>query len=343
MNRPDTFPWSWLWQLLAVAAGLWLAVHTWQLWLLVLSALILAAAMLPAVRWAERWRIPRAVTVIAIYAGLVMLLSLLGRFLVPVLVEQGGQFASQLPAILANLKDWLGDLSRLGAEWALPLPKVESLERLGPALIENTLRATAGVVGGMLGLLLILVLAAYLVVDADRIGRGLLALVPADARAPVVALADPVLQRMGGYVRGQIVVSGCVGLILAIGLGLLGVPYALLIGGLAAALNVVPFLGSTLAAVLGILTALNLSLPLAVWTGLLFWGTNVIEGKLLIPQLVGRATGLHPLAVMLVLLVGAKLAGLVGALVAVPLLAGVWEVARSLWVAPMETATVADG
>ena len=68
--------------------------------------------------------------------------------------------------------------------------------------------------------------------------------------------------------------------------------------------------------------------PLAIATTLLFWGTNLLEGKLLVPQLVGRATGLHPLAVMLALLAGAHLAGLIGALVAVPFLAAVWEIVR---------------
>jgi predicted PurR-regulated permease PerM len=273
--------------------------------------------------------------VIAIYLGVALILWLLGRFLVPVLIEQGTRFTQQLPAILGTLKGWLGVLSRIGADWAIPFPNAESLDSIGPALIQNTLRATAGVVGGVLGLLLILFLAAYIVVDAERISRGLLALVPPGPRPSVLALAEAVLQRMGGYVRGQIVASGCVGLILALGLWLLGVPYALLISGLAAILNVVPFLGATLASVLGILVALNLSLPLAMWTALLFWGTNVVEGKLLVPQLVGRATGLHPLAVMLGLLAGVKLGGLVGALVAVPLLAGGWEVLKTLWVEPM--------
>ena len=96
-------------------------------------------------------------------------------------------------------------------------------------------------------------------------------------------------------------------------------------------LNVVPFVGSFVAAVLGILSAFNESGTLAIATAVLFWGTNVLEGKVLVPQLVGRATGLHPLAVMLVLLAGAHLAGLIGALVSVPFLAAVWAIVRVTW------------
>jgi predicted PurR-regulated permease PerM len=117
-------------------------------------------------------------------------------------------------------------------------------------------------------------------------------------------------------------------------MGLLGVRYALLIGALAAVLNVVPFVGSLLAAILGILSALSESIGLAIGTALLFWGTNLLEGKLLAPQFVGRATGLHPLVVLVALLAGAHLAGLIGALVAVPFLAAVWEIVRGLYLQP---------
>jgi predicted PurR-regulated permease PerM len=334
MNRTNPFPWSWLWKILGVGAVLWLLVYTWQLWLLMLSALILAAAMLPVARLGERWRIPRTFIVIVVYLGLALIFSILGRFIVPMLVEQGSEFADKLPAIVANVKGWLSTLTEHG--WAIPLPGPENWKEISPTVIENTLLATAGVVGGMVGFLLILFLAAYIVVDGERISRGLLALVPPEARQNVSLLAGRVLQRMGGYVRGQIVVSGCVGIILVLGLWLLGIPYALLIGSLAAVLNVVPFLGATISSVLAILTALNLSLPLALWTALLFWGVNLIEGKFLVPQLIGRATELHPLAVMLVILLGAKLGGIVGAVVAVPLVAGAWEIVRVLWVEPNE-------
>jgi predicted PurR-regulated permease PerM len=179
-------------------------------------------------------------------------------------------------------------------------------------------------------MLVVLVIAAYIVMDAEDLGESFLALLPPRQRRIAGELAGPVMDRIGGYVRGQILVSGCVGVVLAVGLTILGVRYALLIGALAAVLNVVPFVGSLVAAVLGIISALNESPALAVGTAVLFWASNMLEGKILVPQLVGRATGLHPLAVMVVLLAGAHLAGLIGALVAVPLAAALWEIAKSV-------------
>jgi predicted PurR-regulated permease PerM len=333
---PTRLPWPILFQLVAVAVGVWLLTITWAVWLLAFTALVVAAAILPAARLGERYRVPRGITVVAVYLVLAGVLALMGRLLWPALSEQWQQFVTQLPRLLDNVRVWLGDLDIFLGQWgaSLPSPKSGNVEGVVGALVENTLRVTAGVVGAVIGLLAVLVIAAYIVVDAEALGRGLLELLPPTQRPVAARLGEPVMRRIGSYVRGQIVVSLFVGAILAIGLSLLGVKYALLIGALAAVLNVVPFVGSWIAALLGILSALNQSLTLTVGTALLFWGTNVFEGKVLVPQLVGRATGLHPLAVLLALFIGAHLAGLIGALVAVPFVAAVWEIVRTLYVTP---------
>ena len=125
-----------------------------------------------------------------------------------------------------------------------------------------------------------------------------------------------------------------VGILIAVALSLLGVKYALLIGAVAAVLNIVPFVGATVAAVLAILSALSEGVVLAAIALAVMLGCQTIEAKLLAPYFVGRATGLHALSVLLALLAGFQLGGLIGGLVAVPLLAGAWEVVRTLWVDP---------
>jgi predicted PurR-regulated permease PerM len=335
-------PWITIVRVALAVFGAWVLIQTWQLWMVLLTAVILAAAVLPAARWGDQRRIPRLVIVIGVYAGFALVVAVLGRFLIPALAEQAREFVEQLPAHLENARALTRRLLAWVARWDLPLPAPtaggDGLHRVGQVLVENTLRATAGVLGAVVGFFLVLILAAYLVLDAERIGLSLARLLPPGPRAHAVALAPRVLGVMGGYVRGQLLVSLCVGTVIALGLALLGVPYWLLLGGIAFALNVVPFLGSPAAAVLGIVSAVNISPMLGLWTGLLFWGTNLLEGKVLVPQFVGRATGLHPVAVLLSILAGAQLAGVVGALVAIPVLAGVWEVVRALYVEPMRRA-----
>jgi predicted PurR-regulated permease PerM len=326
-------PWPLVFQVVGVVAAVWLIVQTWQIWILAFTALIIAAAILPTARHAERYRIPRGATVFLVYLGAAGLLTLMGRLLWPALTEQWTQFMGQLPKLIENVQRLMGRFDLLLWRWgaSLPTPKPEDLQGLAGTLLANTLQVTAGVFGFMFGLLAVVVIAAYLVIEAEHIGAQALRFVPPAYRPRVAALTEPVLWRIGGYVRGQILSSLCVGAVLAFGMALLGVPYALLIGALAAVLNVVPFVGSLLAAVLGVLSALGQSLGLAIGTAVLFWGTNALEGKLLAPQFVGRATGLHPLAVLVALLAGAHLGGLVGALVAVPFLAATWEITRTLY------------
>jgi predicted PurR-regulated permease PerM len=330
-------PWPLVFQILGVIAAVWFLVQTWQLWLLVFTGLIVAAAMLPAARFASRYRIPRGLTVLAIYVVAAGVFTLMGRLLWPALTEQGQQFMEQLPRMLDNVKDWFGNVQDWFGRWGITpfgssgeTPKAQDFQGIVGTLLANTFRVTAGAIGAVIGLLVILIVAAYLVIDAEHVGASLATLLPPRERRIAAALAGPVMERIGGYVRGQLVVSACVGAVLALGLTVLGVKYALLIGALAAVLNVVPFVGSLVAAILGILSALNESAALAIGTTILFWAVNLLEGKVLVPQLVGRATGLHPLAVMVVLLAGAQLAGLIGALVSVPLLAAAWEIVKAV-------------
>jgi putative heme transporter len=329
-------PWPLVVQVLGVAAAGWVFVSTWPVWLLLFTALIVAAAILPAAWVGERYRVPRGVTVLVVYLAVAGVMTLMGRLLWPALREQGRQFMEQLPRLIDNVKGWVGDLQLFFDQWGATVsaPKYDSLQGVVGPVLANTMRLTAGTVGVVFELLAVLVVAAYLVIDAPHIGRTLLSLLPPNARSTATGLAPAVLDRIGGYVRGQLVSSLCVGVLIAIALAALGVRYSLLIGALAAVFNIVPFVGATVAAVLAILSALNESPTLAALTLVAMLGAQTIEGKLLAPHFVGRATGLHPLAVLVALLAGAQLAGLIGALVAVPLVAGLWEIVRTLYVEP---------
>jgi len=327
-------------QVLGVAAAVWLFVATWQVWILGFVALIIAAAILPAARAGERWHVPRGLVVLGVYVVAAGVFSLMGRLLWPALSEQWGQFMDQLPRLVENVRGWLGIVDYWLGQWgaSLPAPKADKVEGIAGILLGNAMRLTTGVVGAVFELLAVLVIAAYLVIDTREIGHTLLALLPREHRATATRLAPAVLNRIGGYVRGQIVSSFFVGVLIAVALALLGVKYALLIGALAAVLNVVPFVGATIATVLATLSALNDGVVRAGITLPVMVLCQTIEGKLLAPYFVGRATGLHALAVLVALLAGFQLGGLVGGLVAVPFLAGTWEVVRTLWVEPRRSA-----
>lgn len=333
-------PWPMVFQILGVIAAVWLVIWTWQIWLLLFTALIVAAAILPAARWGERRRIPRGVTVLAVYAGAAGVLVIMGRLVWPALSEQWLQFVDQLPKLIGNVRAWLGTLDFWLAQWGASLPQAKSdnvhgwAGALAGTLLGNAVRVTTGAVGAVVEALAVLVVAGYIVIDAREIGHTLLGLLPREHRPTAAALMPSVLERIGGYVRGQFVSSFFVGVLIALALSLLGVKYALLIGAVAAVLNIVPFVGATIAAVLAVLSALGDGIVLAAIALAVMVASQSIEGKFFAPYFVGRATGLHALAVLLALLTGFQLGGLIGGLVAVPLLAGAWEVVRRLWVEP---------
>ena len=336
MALPSRVPWPMVFQILGVVTAVWLLVNTWLVWQLFFTALIIAAAILPAARWGERRQVPRGATVLAVYVGAALVLTLMGRLVWPALSEQWAQFTEQLPRLIENARVWLGSVDYWLAQWGASLPEAKpgNVGGLAGTLLGNVLRVTTGAVGAVLEVLTVLIVAAYLVIDAHEIGRTLVGLLPRQHRAVATRLAPSVLDRIGGYVRGQLVSSFFVGVLIAIALSLLGVKYALLIGAVAAVLNIVPFLGATVAAVLAVLSALGDGLVLAGIALAVMVGCQSIEGKFLAPYFVGRATGLHALAVLLALLAGFQLGGLIGGLVAVPLVAGAWEVVRTLWVEP---------
>src|SRR3989475_7116750 len=246
-------------QLLAVVAAVALVIATWQVWLLLFTALILAAAILPAARVGERWRVPRGVVVLAVYIVVAGVFSLMGRLLWPALSEQWTQFMDQLPKLVENVRAWLGNVDYWLGQWgaSLPAPKSDKVQGLAEIVLGNAMRLTTGAVGAVFELLAVLVIAAYLVIDAREVGHTLLALLPREHRATATRLAPAVLNRIGGYVRGQIVSSFFVGVLIAVALALLGVKYALLIGALPAVLHVLPLAGAPTAPVLPTLSAPN--------------------------------------------------------------------------------------
>jgi len=127
---PARLPWTMIFQILGVVAAVALVIATWQVWLLLFTALILAAAILPAAREGERWRVPRGVVVLAVYIAAAGVFALMGRLLWPALSEQWTQFMEQLPRLLENVRAWLGNVDYWLAQWgaSLPSPKGDKVE-----------------------------------------------------------------------------------------------------------------------------------------------------------------------------------------------------------------------
>jgi predicted PurR-regulated permease PerM len=331
-----------LFKALLVAGALWLLYLSLDVVLLTLISLMIAAAILPLADAAQKRRIPRSVTVLGVYLAGIGVLSLLVTLLVPVVMEQGYLMAGRLPQFRQTLNAWIASaqayLGRFGAGRSFELPEL-GVEQIAPvlqALVERSFRATRGLFAGAFAALLVLFVAAYIIIDRRRLAEGLIRFVPRARREQAAHIGAAVLRRMGGYIRGQIIVSVCGALILWIGLALVGFETPLLIGVLAGVLNFVPYFGSTVALILALLLALNGSLFTIAGVAVVFGIEQFLEGHFFVPYFTGRQVELHPLAVLAALIVGANLAGILGALVAVPIAAGIDAVLQEAYVKPME-------
>tara|TARA_Y100001960_G_C14481929_1_gene732246 strand:+ start:24 stop:773 length:750 start_codon:yes stop_codon:yes gene_type:complete len=169
--------------------------------------------------------------------------------------------------------------------------------------------------------LLILIVSAYFLYDFPRFTSSFSRIIPVHLRPRYFDLTKKADQAVGGYLRGQLLITVLLGFMIWVGLSLVGVPLALAISFLAAIFNLVPYLGPIVGVIPAVLFGFTVSPFTAILAILIFFAANQIEGYVLAPMILSRSVKLHPLTVLLSILVGIGLLGLLGAILAVPVVA----------------------
>lgn len=304
-------------------------------------AFIFAYLTSPIVRALEGRRVPRFVGVLLVYLGLGLFFGL-ASFLIADMVNVLALYATELPRILTPLLAWVENLPSRVGQIEIP-PALEGafaqaaqglqtlLEGFTQTLLQG-LRALlaqggslvgffASLVGGVLQLFAALIISIYLLYDLPKISKTLFQAVPLPYQPFVADIAAKLDRAVGGYIRGQLLVAISVGLIVTVGFWICGVPLAGSLGFLAAVFNLVPFVGVIVSTVPAMLLALTVGWPQVLAVLGVVVVANQVEAHVLSPRILGQATSLHPVSVIGAILVGSSLYGLVGALLAVPLLA----------------------
>ncbi len=286
----------------------------------IVLAVTLSAALAPVAEAAQRKKVPRIVTVLIIYALAILVYCLVGALLIPAISEQWQKLLENLPGYLSGIDHWYQQaLSFAGNKSDALTYDVGDLKTLSLKLLRQTLDMSAGAVGLVLNVILILFLAGCFVIEADQIWTATLKWLPENTRVKFTSLIAPLTVRMGGYVRGQLLVALAVGTFLVIGFTVLGLKYALLLGVLGGILNLVPYVGGLAATVCAVVVAFNQAPALAIGV-LIFYGLEQwVESSFLVPNLLGKNVALHPLIVLFSILFGAALMGIPGALISVPI------------------------
>ena len=320
---------AWSWRLimvgLAVAGLLWVIVQLRIIVVPVLVAILLTALLAPIVRWFERHNMPRWLGVITALIVLITSLYVLIRMIVTHLREGFADLAKRSEQVWFDFLKWLEHNS-----WGIP---VEELKEWGQRVLGVLEQHQSEIWNGALGLattagqlvtgtLLALFSLIFLLIDGRRIWIWVVGFLPARAHAPVDAAGLAGWVSVGQYVRVQIFVAFVDAVGIGVGAAILGVPLPIPIAILVFLGSFIPFLGAIATGMLAAFIALVYNGPV---NALFMLGVvilvNQIEGHVLQPLVMGSAVRVHPLGVVLAVSAGALLAGIPGALFAVPLAA----------------------
>jgi predicted PurR-regulated permease PerM len=333
---------------LVVVAVLMLLRAAWEvrnILLLVLVAAVLAVGLDPAVRRLERLNLPRgwAVTLIILAAvGFVVAFSAL---VIPPVVRGVRQLASDIPGYvdrLQNRSGWFRDLAEKYDLSTRLRSLTDRLPSLASASLGRILGITRSVASVIFNMLTIFILTVYFLMSLPRGMRTGEDLIGGEERHRNVRTFRDALDRIGGYVSGNIAVSVVAGVVSFLFLRIMGVPFAAALALWVAIADLIPTVGATLGAVAAVIVAFFSSTVDGIATIIFFVVYQQVENYVVVPRVMKKAVDLSPAAVIVSVLIGGSLAGFAGALLALPLAAAVKVVIRDVWLGPrLQTATTA--
>lgn len=308
--------------------------------------LLLVYLLSPAVDLLARLRIPRVVAILIVYAGLVLVVIEAINLTIGPVVAQISAFAKDLPGLISQLDVQLRALSETYRGLALP-PELRAVidewiadlvatgVQFDPSILVPFVNVTAGVVAGLFGYLIIPVWAFYLLKDRHVLSAAVERSLPAEWRADVREVLGIVQKVVGQWLRGQVILGLTVGVATFGGLLLLSNVvdpvfgrFALLLAIIAGVLELLPIIGPIIAAIPAILLAATAGVEAVIAALVLYTVVQQVENYFLVPKIQGDAVQLHPSAVMFALILGASIAGLLGAILALPVAAAARDVFR---------------
>lgn len=296
---------------LAAVLVAYLVVLASDVLILVLLAFFIAVGLHPAVTYLARHRVPEGVATALVSVAMVALLAgFLVAAIVP-LIEQADELVVRIGNLSRTLNDEDSMLGRINRQFDLD-GMMGGTPTVGKAALE-----------GVTSTFVVLVLSIYFLADFRRIRGFLYRLVPAGRRPRAILLGDQIYARIGAFVLGNMFVSLISGLVTFVCLTVFGVPYALFLAIMVAVLDLVPVIGTMVAAVVVVAVALTVSVPVCLGVLAVLIVYKVIEDYLLMPKVIGRAVSVPAVVTVLAVLVGGALAGVLGALVSIPVAAAV--------------------
>lgn len=316
-----------------IALFFWLAYAVRATLLLIFISFILATIMSPFATRAEKYKIPRGLTVIVVYLLAFGVLLGVGWSLVPLLIleisqiaQNFGQYWDKVIAFLpwgigANIKDVVQN----------NLNSIADAAKTGLSVtISSVLSTVKGFVGVIGSFIIVIVLAFYFVAEEKSLKRGLLRVLPVKH----VPLADRLITNfqfwLGGWARGQIILSVIIGVCVYIALSLIGVPYAFALALLAGLLEFIPYAGPIFSGIFGVFFALTVSPAVALVTAIAYYIIQSLENNIIVPKVMQKAAGVNPVLSFVMILISFEALGVIGVFLGVPIASIMMAITESI-------------
>lgn len=294
---------------------------------ILIMAFILSSALDPLVNYLKRHKIPRFASVLAVYILVLALIGLVSYAIIPLVV-------GQIKILLHNLPDYLIDFqNRFGNIFG----SASGTNLIGDLLSKLTggggvISGTFGIFNGVISIISIVIISFYLVAEENGMKRFIGSLVPSIHHEVTTTLLEKVQKKMGMWILGQLVACAVMFLITWLGLSLLHIQYALVLALIAGVLEVIPYIGPIVSAIPAMFFGLiQGGIGLALLVALLYFLLHELEGYVLIPKIMEKTVGGSPLIILLAVLIGFKLDGAVGIVIAVPLVGAIIVVIQEFW------------
>jgi predicted PurR-regulated permease PerM len=332
---------------IVVLVGLVLLL-VWLAWrVLSWIAAVLAAALNPAVEALERRGMRRGWAATLVFALALLGISALGYLVIPPIVSQVTEFVNAVPDFIDDLTAGRGPLGFLQDRYQIVDRIRDAIEREGVGgvlgLSQPALDVVRSIVTAVVGTVTIVFLTYFMLLEGPRTIRLLLGLLPDGVRPRFERVGRDVYRAISGYVTGNLVISAIAGTLTAIVLFAVGSDYAIALGVVVAVLDLVPLAGATAAAIIvATVVAIEIDWVRALVVVAFFVGYQQFENHVLQPLVYGRTVQLSPLVVLCAVLIGAELAGIFGALFAIPIAGSLLAVARELIVYRREVSDASD-
>lgn len=272
-------------------------------------ALLLMTILEPLVNRLSKIKIPRAISVLLAYILVIGIFGGLIALIIPAIVEQTTSFVNALPGYISQIG--------LKQQWSDQIVS-GFLSAAGNAPGE-VFQFTFSVFSTVLATITVLVFAFYMLVAREKLEDQLGIFFGEEKKKELGRILDRLEIRLGGWARGELILMTMIGLGVYIGLRIIGIPFALPLSILSGILEIVPMLGPIISAVPGIIIGFGISPIMGLGVAVLYFLVHQLEGYVLVPKVMEKSVGVSPIVTLIALAVGARLAGIVGAIISVPM------------------------